>query len=115
MLKSQIARPSMYEVIPAGSDYLVTGAAWSGNTDVSEIELSTDGGQHWTAAEFIDPAQPHVWRRWQFLWRVPQKPGQYTLAARAKDANGAAQPEKHNPNHGTYIINYPLPIDVIVR
>jgi hypothetical protein len=105
----------MYEVIQAGSDYLVTGAAWSGNTDVSEIELSTDGGQHWTAAEFIDPAQPHVWRRWQFLWRVPQKPGQYTLAARAKDANGAAQPEKHNPNHGTYIINYPLPIDVIVR
>jgi DMSO/TMAO reductase YedYZ molybdopterin-dependent catalytic subunit len=115
MLKSQIARPSMYEVIPAGSDYLVTGAAWSGSTDVSEIELSTDGGQHWTAAEFIDPAQPYVWRRWQFLWHVPQKPGHYSLSARAKDANGASQPEEHNPNHGTYIINHPLPIDVIIR
>jgi DMSO/TMAO reductase YedYZ molybdopterin-dependent catalytic subunit len=113
-LKSQIARPSMYEVIPAGSDYLVTGAAWSGNS-VSEIELSTDGGYHWTAAEFIDPARPYVWRRWQFLWRVPLKPGHCTLAARAKDANGAAQPEEHNPNHGSYVINYPLPIDVIIR
>jgi DMSO/TMAO reductase YedYZ molybdopterin-dependent catalytic subunit len=114
-LKSQIARPSMYEVIPAGSDYIVSGAAWCGNSDVLEIELSTDGGQHWTAAEFIDPAQPYVWRRWQFLWHVPQQPGQCTLAARAKDASGAAQPEAHNPDHGTYIINHPLPIDVIVR
>jgi DMSO/TMAO reductase YedYZ molybdopterin-dependent catalytic subunit len=114
-LKSQIARPGMYEVIPAGSDYIVTGAAWCGHSDVSEIELSTDGGQHWTAAEFMDPAQPYVWRRWQFLWHVPQKPGQYTLAARAQDATGAVQPEGHNPSHGTYVINHPLPIDVIVR
>jgi DMSO/TMAO reductase YedYZ molybdopterin-dependent catalytic subunit len=114
-LKSQIARPRMYEVIPADSEYTVTGAAWCGNTEVSEIELSTDGGQHWAAADFIDPARPYVWRRWQFVWHVPQKPGQYTLAARAKDANGVVQPAGHNPNHGTYIINYPLPIDVIVR
>jgi DMSO/TMAO reductase YedYZ molybdopterin-dependent catalytic subunit len=114
-LKSQIARPSMYEVIPAGSDYNVAGAAWSGNIDVSEIELSTDGGQHWTAAEFIDRAQRYVWRRWQFLWHVPQKPGQYTLAARAKDGNGDVQPEGHNRSHGSYVINHPLPIDVIVR
>jgi DMSO/TMAO reductase YedYZ molybdopterin-dependent catalytic subunit len=115
VLKSQIARPSMYEVIPAGSGYIVTGAAWCGGIDVSDIELSTDGGQHWNAAKFIDPAQPYAWRRWQFLWNVPQKPGQYTLVARAKDANGAAQPEAHNPNHGTYVVNYQLPIDVIVR
>jgi DMSO/TMAO reductase YedYZ molybdopterin-dependent catalytic subunit len=115
VLKSQIARPSMYEVIPAGSEYIVTGAAWSGNIDVSEIKLTTDGGKHWTGAKFIDLAQPYVWRRWQFVWHVPQKPGQYTLAARSKDANGAAQPEGHDPSHGPYIINHPLPIDVIVR
>jgi DMSO/TMAO reductase YedYZ molybdopterin-dependent catalytic subunit len=113
-LKSQIARPSMYEVIPAGSEYIVTGAAWGGNHDVSAIEVSTDG-RHWTAAEFIDPAQPYAWRRWQFLWHVPQKSGQCTLAARAKDASGAAQPDGHNPDHGTYVINHPLPIDVIIR
>ena len=114
-LKSQIARPGMYEVILAGSEYVVTGAAWSGNAAVSEIELSTDSGRHWTVAEFIDPAQPYVWRRWRFLWRVPHEPGQCTLAARAKDANGSTQPEGHNPNHGPYVINHALPIDVIVR
>ncbi|HEX4783505.1 MAG TPA: sulfite oxidase [Candidatus Sulfotelmatobacter sp.] len=115
VLKSQIARPSMYEVIPAGSEYIVTGAAWSGNIDVSDIELTTDGGKHWTAGKFIDIAQRYVWRRWQFVWHVPQKPGQYTLAARAKDTNGAVQPEGHDPSHGPYIINHPLPIDVIVQ
>ncbi len=115
MLKSQIARPSMHEAIPAGSDYLITGAAWCGNADVTSVEVSTDGGQHWTAAEFLDDAQRYAWRRWRFLWHVPLEPGWRTLVARAKDANGAMQPAEHNPAHGTYVINFPLPIDVIVR
>jgi DMSO/TMAO reductase YedYZ molybdopterin-dependent catalytic subunit len=114
-LKSQIAQPSMYEVVSAGSEYLVTGAAWSGNAEVSEVEISTDGGQHWTATELIDPAQPYAWSRWQFLWHVPHKAGRFTLAARAKDTNGATQPERHNPDYGSYVINHPLPIDVNVR
>ena len=32
----------------------------------------------------------------------------------AKDANGNVQPDKHDPNHGTYVINHPLPIEVFV-
>ena len=115
MLKSQIARPGMHEIVQAGSDYLVTGAAWCGKGEVSAIELSTDNSEHWVAAEFVDPAQPYAWRRWQFLWHVPQRSGQYTLAARAKDADGKAQPKDHDPSYGTYAINFPLPIDVIVR
>ena len=115
MLKSQVARPKMYEVVEAGTDYVVTGAAWCGNAAVSEVEVTTDGGQYWTAAQFLDLAQPYAWRRWQFLWRVPQQPSRCILASRARDANGAVQPEKHNPNYGSYIINYPVPIDVIVR
>ncbi len=114
-LKAQIARPSMYEVIPAGSEYLVSGAAWCGEGEVAGVELSTEGREHWTDAEFLDSAQPYAWRRWQFLWHVPQRAGQYTLAARAKDADGKTQPDEHDPNHGTYMINFPLPIDVIVR
>jgi DMSO/TMAO reductase YedYZ molybdopterin-dependent catalytic subunit len=114
-LKSQIARPSIYEVIPAGSVYIVTGAAWSGKTDVSEVELSTDGGQHWRAVELVDPAQQYAWRRWQFAWNVPLASGRYTLMVRARGANGAVQPKAHDPSHGSYVINHTLPIDVIVR
>jgi hypothetical protein len=32
--------------------------------------------------------------------------------SRATAASGDTQPEKHDPNHGTYVINHPLPIDV---
>jgi hypothetical protein len=36
------------------SEYVVTDAAWYRNAQVMEIELSTDDGQNWTAAAFVD-------------------------------------------------------------
>jgi hypothetical protein len=36
------------------------------------------------------------------------------LLARAKDASGLIQPDKHDQNYGTYVINHPLPIEVFV-
>ena len=59
--------------------------------------------------------QAHAWRRWKLDWLTPEKPGSYTLLARAKDASGLAQPDRHDPNFGSYVINYPLPIEVIVE
>jgi hypothetical protein len=45
---------------------------------------------------------------------TPKKPGQYTLLARAKDAKGGVQPDTHDHNYDTYVINHPLPIEVFV-
>jgi hypothetical protein len=42
------------------------------------------------------------------------EPGRYTLLARARDAAGAAQPDGHDRNYGTYVINHPLPIEVFI-
>jgi hypothetical protein len=36
------------------------------------------------------------------------------VLARATDANGNVQPDTHDPNYGSYVINHPLPIDVFV-
>jgi DMSO/TMAO reductase YedYZ molybdopterin-dependent catalytic subunit len=113
-LKSEIARPRMYETLAPNRIYTITGAAWAGETVVSEIAVSTDGGQTWAEAEFVDPARRHAWRRWKFVWLVPNAPGQYTLLARAMDANGVAQPDQHEERYGTYVINHPLPIQVFV-
>ena len=44
-LKSQIARPRVYEVLAPGQPYTVCGAAWAGETTVTEIAVSTDGGK----------------------------------------------------------------------
>jgi len=49
-----------------------------------------------------------------FEWLPPNTPGRYALLARAKDANGGVQPEGHDPNYGTYVIDHPRPIDVFV-
>jgi DMSO/TMAO reductase YedYZ molybdopterin-dependent catalytic subunit len=114
-LKSEIARPRVYETLPANRIYTVFGAAWAGETDVIEIAVSTDGGQTWAGAEFLDPVRRHAWRRWQFDWLTPKKPGRYTLLAQAKDARGRLQPDKHDQNYGVYVIDHSLPIEVFVE
>jgi DMSO/TMAO reductase YedYZ molybdopterin-dependent catalytic subunit len=113
-LKSEIARPRVYETLTPNQVYTVFGAAWAGETDVTEIAVSTDGGQTWAEAQWLDPVGRHAWRRWKLDWLVPKRPGKYTLLARAKDANGAVQPAQHDPNHATYVIDHPLPIEVWV-
>ena len=113
-LKSEIARPTVYEMLEPNQVYTVSGAAWAGETDVTEIAVSTDGGQTWAEAEFLDPVQRHAWRRWKFEWLTPKQPGRYTLLARAKDAKGGTQPDKHDQNYDTYVIDHPLPIEVFV-
>src|SRR6476469_158340 len=113
-LKSEIARTRVYETLAPNRIYTVSGAAWSGDTDVTEVAVSTDGGRTWAEAEFLDPVRRHAWRRWKFDWLTPTEPGQYTLLARAKDASGLSQPDRHDQNFGTYVINHPLPIEVFV-
>jgi DMSO/TMAO reductase YedYZ molybdopterin-dependent catalytic subunit len=62
-LKSEIARPTVYETLEPNRLYTVSGAAWAGETEVNEIAVSTDGGHTWAEAEFLDPAQRYTWRR----------------------------------------------------
>jgi len=83
-LKSEIARPRVYETLAPNRSYVVCGAAWAGETDVIDIAVSTDGGQNWAEAEFLDPVRRHAWRRWQFNWLTTEK-------ARAIHAAGARE------------------------
>jgi len=113
-VKSEIMRPSVYETLAPNTQYTIAGAAWSGETEVTEIAVSTDAGQSWAQAEFIDPVRRHSWRRWKFDWLTPERPGHYTLLSRAKDASGSVQSGQHDPRYGSYVINHPLPIEVFV-
>jgi DMSO/TMAO reductase YedYZ molybdopterin-dependent catalytic subunit len=113
-LKSIIARPRVHETLLPNRLYTVFGAAWAGEIDVTEVALSTDGGRTWATANFLDPLQRHAWRRWQFDWLTPKRPGPYTLLARAKDTMGRVQPHEHDWNYGGYVINHSLPIEVFV-
>jgi DMSO/TMAO reductase YedYZ molybdopterin-dependent catalytic subunit len=113
-LKSEIFRPRVYETLIPNQVYTITGAAWAGETEVTGVAVSMDGGQTWAEAEFLDPVQRYAWRRWKFDWLTPKEPGPYTLLARAKGADGSVQPDKHDQNYGSYVIHYHLPIEVFV-
>jgi DMSO/TMAO reductase YedYZ molybdopterin-dependent catalytic subunit len=113
-LKSEIARPRAHETLAPNRVCPVSGAAWAGETDVTDIEVSTDGGRTWDRAEFVDPVQPFAWRRWRYEWLTPNEPGRCTLLARARGADGSVQPETHDAKYGGYVVHHPLPIDVFV-
>jgi len=113
-LKSQIARPRVYERLEPNRPHTIFGAAWAGGTDVTEIWISLDGGASWVQGDFLDPINRHAWRRWKYEWTTPRKPGRYTLLARATGADQRVQPDSHNPNFGSYVIDHPLPIEVFV-
>jgi DMSO/TMAO reductase YedYZ molybdopterin-dependent catalytic subunit len=113
-IKSEIARPRVYETLPPLEAYTISGAAWAGESTVSRVEVSVDQGLTWSDAEFIDPSRKYAWRRWTLKWTTPSEPGRYVVMSRATDANGEAQPDRHDPRYGTYVINHSLPIEVFI-
>ena len=113
--KSEIARPRAYERVSPNQSYTAFGATWAGETVITWIEVSTDAGRTWADAEFIDDARQYAWRRWKFAWITPKEPGRYTLLARSRGADGSIQPEGHDENYASYVINHSLPIEVFVE
>jgi DMSO/TMAO reductase YedYZ molybdopterin-dependent catalytic subunit len=113
-LKSEILRPTFYELVGPNQVYTVFGVAWAGESEAVEVSVSTDGGQTWGQAEFLDPIQRYAWRRWRFNWVTPKHPGRCVLFSRAKDNVGNVQPDKHDKNYGSYVIDHVLPIEVMV-
>jgi DMSO/TMAO reductase YedYZ molybdopterin-dependent catalytic subunit len=80
------------------------GRAWSGEADVTQVEVSTDGGMSWGDAELGDASLgPWAWRSWSFTWRA--EPGEHELCSRAHDAAGNVQPLEPVWNVGGYANN----------
>jgi len=114
-VKAQIARPALSELIPAGKPYRVFGAAWAGESEVVKVEVSTDGGKSWGESKLLGNVGPFAWRLWEHEWAVPKAPGQYKLLARATDAKGRTQPEKHDTDRRTYMINFVFEVEAEVE
>ena len=106
---------AQHDCVPAASVFEVVGTAWTGQGDITRVEVSSDGGQTWAEAELVDAPQTGVWRRWRFQWQTPQQPGTVTLMARATDSAGRTQESGHDVGRGGYMINFPLPIPVHLR
>jgi len=79
----------------------VLGSAFSGHTQISRVEVTTDGGDSWTDAALdyngegsnIPPddtdtnAGRHIWTTWSYDWDLTA-PGHYSIQIRVTDETG---------------------------
>lgn len=111
-VKSQIARPMSRESVAAGSTCTIHGAAWTGESEIAKVEVSTDGGQSWKSAELDEQSARYAWRLFHFQWQVPAMPGDRVLMARATDAAGRTQPLERNEDLRDSMISHVQRINV---
>ena len=98
--------------VAAGS-VLLEGRAWSGHAPVEQVELSTDGGETWDAAELQPAGEPWAWRGWSYRWNA--EPGEHVLCCRARDEARNEQPYDPPWNLGGYANNAVQAVRVTVR
>jgi DMSO/TMAO reductase YedYZ molybdopterin-dependent catalytic subunit len=87
----------------------LAGWAWGGDSPVTRVEVTTDGGKTWRDAEVRrpdeffpdDPVKPEdhrdAWSTFHFQWSPPG-PGTYLLATRAWAEDGSSQPMEDDPD-----------------
>lgn len=89
-LKSIIVQPANGDTVPRGS-LVILGAAYGGDSEISGVDVSVDGGASWLEAELIGPGERYAWRQFQFVHNAEQS-GELTIMARAKNSEGELQP-----------------------
>lgn len=111
-VKSLITGPADGAMLKPGL-HRVTGAAWAGEADVRQVEVSTDGGQTWQVAQLAPQQAKYAWRLWSFDWKP--RPGSYALVSRASDSFGRQQPLAPFWNPSGYLWNVADRVRIQVR
>ena len=101
-VKSVISGPADGASVKAGN-VDVHGAAWAGEADVVKVEVSTDGGSTWTAANLSHERARYAWRLWSYEWKA--QGGNYAILSRATDSQGRTQPAVPAWNPSGYLYN----------
>jgi DMSO/TMAO reductase YedYZ molybdopterin-dependent catalytic subunit len=114
-VKAQIAQPTAGQVLAANTDVRIHGAAWTGESQIMRVEVSTGPRRRWQEARLLGQPVAHAWRLWELTWRTPSQAGRATLRARAVDARGRVQPLVRDPDRRNYVVNHVLPVEVEVR
>jgi len=90
-IKSLITRPETGSEVAAAEPLRVRGHAWSGETDVANVEVSMDFGVTWQATEFAASPNKYAWATFEADVAFPEA-GYYEIWARATDSEGVSQP-----------------------
>ena len=87
--KSIITSPAHPNTLTPGF-WPISGIAWSGRGRLKVVEVSTDGGKTWTAAQLFGADAPRAMVRFVLPWTWDGKPT--LLMSRAIDETGYVQP-----------------------
>jgi len=71
-----------------GRTVQVTGWAWSGDGDITRVDLGVDGGDAWMPAILGQPSSSFAWTPWSVTLELP-RPGRFVLRSRATDSSGS--------------------------
>ena len=112
VVKSEILQPAADAKLSVGMQR-VAGLAWAGEERVTRVDVSTDNGRTWRAANLHGLQQPYSWTQWELDWEIAT-PGEYTLMSRAHTESGKSQPFNYETANLGYLINVVIPRTVRV-
>jgi sulfite oxidase len=94
-VNSVILSPREKETVPAGKVAVRGWALAGGDRSVSRVDVSADGGETWTVADFVEDSsrddRAFVWRLWEAV--LDLAPGAREIVCRAWDTAAQTQPE----------------------
>jgi sulfane dehydrogenase subunit SoxC len=90
--KSVITFPSGSQQLPGKGFYEIRGLAWSGGGAIRTVEVSTDGGKTWNAAQFAGTPQRMSHVRFTIPWNWDGN--ETEILSRATDEIGQVQPTR---------------------
>ena len=89
--------------LQAGAPTLTRGIAFGGNTGVSRVDFSSDGGKSWQQAQLGKDEGKYSFRQWQFSFTPAA--GAHVLMVRCTSSSGETQPDTPNWNPGGFMRN----------
>lgn len=93
---TRIDVPQASDLLAAAKPTYIAGIAYAGDRGISQVDVSTDGGQTWNIATLRRPLGNLTWTLWEYAW-TPPRGASYTIVARSVDGQGNVQQPQENP------------------
>jgi DMSO/TMAO reductase YedYZ molybdopterin-dependent catalytic subunit len=102
--RSLITNIKAGDTLPAGAPTVARGIAFGGDTGVSRIDFSSDGGETWQQAQLGKDEGKYSFRKWEIRFVLPAT-GSYALMVRCTSSSGETQPATPNWNPSGFMRN----------
>jgi hypothetical protein len=102
--RSLITNIKQGDTLHAGAPSLARGIAFGGDTGVSRVDFSSDGGKTWQQTQLGKDEGKYSFRQWQISFAVPPR-GSRALMVHCTSSSGETQPATPNWNPAGFMRN----------